>query len=526
MSKKTAVKSQQEQAYDELPYESFSHPQTHPSHLSMVGTLFGLTPPDFRTARVLEIGCAAGGNILPLAFLYPKASFTGLDISQAQITQANKHKQALNLKNITFQQQDMLEFSLKDNAGKFDYIIAHGILSWVPEHVREKLFEICNSALSPNGLAVISYNALPGWSFVRGLREMMLFHTRNLTTPLQKIQQAHGLLNFLSDAVPETSTEYRSLIEAERKTLQSMNDTYLYHDHLENINTPFFLHEFVGKAQAHGLEYVGDTAITSMYAENMPPKAVQFLRQIGDIIDQEQYMDFITNRRFRTSILCKKGAKLDRHIKNEHVLDYYLSFNPLVKVSSNDPKQQIVFTVNNGNITTNNEMSGTLLLELVAAGTRPISAEELISNAQKKLKLEDPEPLRKILVDSGIQFFLKGFWGLNADRPEYVIDVSKKPVAFPIAHYQAGLKNCVAVTNAFGSTLPCNAIQMLILKNLDGSKTVEDIAAILAENVKSGMLSISKDGASIQDPAEMKKGLLQVAADTLQTMGRMALLVR
>jgi 2-polyprenyl-3-methyl-5-hydroxy-6-metoxy-1,4-benzoquinol methylase len=170
-AKTAAQKTAPATSYDEVPYESYSYVQTHPAHMATIARLFGLNPPDFKKASVLELGCAGGGNLLPLALLYPEASFTGLDLSQEQIAEANEGKKALKLKNIDFKQQDITTFDLKAHAGKFDYIIVHGVFSWVPEPVRGKILELCQSCLSPDGLALISYNTLPGWNAVRSLRE-------------------------------------------------------------------------------------------------------------------------------------------------------------------------------------------------------------------------------------------------------------------------------------------------------------------------------------------------------------------
>jgi tRNA G46 methylase TrmB len=72
-------------AYDEVPYTSRPFPQSQPSRLAALGQMFGLTPPCVATARVLELGCAAGGNLIPLAVAYPDARFIGVDLSGFQI---------------------------------------------------------------------------------------------------------------------------------------------------------------------------------------------------------------------------------------------------------------------------------------------------------------------------------------------------------------------------------------------------------------------------------------------------------
>src|SRR5690606_20136040 len=80
----------QEKLYDASPYESYSYYKTHPDYLYLLGRLHGLNPPDYRKARVLELGCAGGGNRAPFAYLYPEAACVGIDVSGEEIKQANQ----------------------------------------------------------------------------------------------------------------------------------------------------------------------------------------------------------------------------------------------------------------------------------------------------------------------------------------------------------------------------------------------------------------------------------------------------
>ena len=217
MSGQTAKKVNEDhdaqKSYDSVPYESFSYYQTHPHHLYTVARLFNHQPVDFRKARVLEIGCAGGVNILSQALLYPESKYLGFDISGEQVDQANELLSSLKLKNVEFQKKDILDFDTKKHAGSFDYIMCHGIFSWVPSAVQEKILEICDKCLSEKGLAVISYNTLPGWNAVRSLREMMVFHTSRFKAPKDQIAQAKALLEFLKSAVPEQRKGYRGVID-------------------------------------------------------------------------------------------------------------------------------------------------------------------------------------------------------------------------------------------------------------------------------------------------------------------------
>jgi len=115
----------EEKSYDATPYESRSFGQTHPARMAAIAYLFGLTPPDIETARVLELGCAAGGNLIPLAYRYPQARFVGVDISGVQVAEGQAHVAELGLSNI-----DLLKMSIVDidaDIGQFDFIICHGV---------------------------------------------------------------------------------------------------------------------------------------------------------------------------------------------------------------------------------------------------------------------------------------------------------------------------------------------------------------------------------------------------------------
>jgi 2-polyprenyl-3-methyl-5-hydroxy-6-metoxy-1,4-benzoquinol methylase len=154
-------------SYDALPYTSDPFPNTHPSLLGAIARLFALDTAPVNEARVLELGCASGGNIIPLAARHPQASFVGVDLSKAQIEAGQARLARLNLSNIALRCQSFAEIE-KGGAG-FDYIICHGVYSWVPAPLREAILRICRENLSPRGVALVSYNVLPGWRMLQPL---------------------------------------------------------------------------------------------------------------------------------------------------------------------------------------------------------------------------------------------------------------------------------------------------------------------------------------------------------------------
>ncbi len=184
--------------YDEVPYASLPFPDTHPDRLATVARLFGLNPPDISHCRVLELGCASGGNIMPMAELLPDSTFVGIDLSRRQIDAGQEQLKELNLSNVELRHASILD--VDDSYGKFDYIICHGVYSWVPDTVQDKILAVCKQNLNPTGIAYISYNTLPGWHMRGMVRDMMRYHAGRFDDARSRIGQARALLDFLVKA--------------------------------------------------------------------------------------------------------------------------------------------------------------------------------------------------------------------------------------------------------------------------------------------------------------------------------------
>src|SRR5262245_47574369 len=147
--------------YDEVPYEGHAFPLTHPDRLATIATLFGMRPPPPHKARVLELGCGTGDNLIPMAVSMPHASFVGCDLSAVHVARARATADRLGLDNVVIEQRDILE--LDRGGGEFDYLICHGVFSWVPPRVQDRILALAHELLSPQGVALVSYNTYPGW---------------------------------------------------------------------------------------------------------------------------------------------------------------------------------------------------------------------------------------------------------------------------------------------------------------------------------------------------------------------------
>lgn len=295
--------------YDSVLYPSYTHPQTHPNRLAVIGTLCGLNPASPNRCRLLELGCGDGSNLIPMAWTLPDSEFVGIDLAAVPIARGREMAQELNVRNVQLAQGDVMH--LDGNLGTFDYIIAHGLYSWVPVPVRQALLGLCARLLRTDGIAFISYNALPGGHVRTMVREMMLFHVRGLESADERVRQARALAQFVSQG-QNASDEYRLWMKAELQRVLEHEAGYLYHDHLAEINDAFYFTQFVQQAGAHGLQFLAEADYFEMSAHSFSGDVRKNLEQLGsNRILREQYLDFLKCRRFRQTLLCHAERNLD-----------------------------------------------------------------------------------------------------------------------------------------------------------------------------------------------------------------------
>lgn len=158
--------------YDLLPYLAMPISYTEPSRLAAIGRLLGLRCPDPDAASVVEFGCADGGNLIPMAARRPGARFLRLDLSARQIEAGQARIRQLGLANIELRQADLGDIELAPASA--DYVICHGVFSWVPRPVHEAIMRQAGRALSDQGVAAVSYNVLPGWHLRQPVRDVFL----------------------------------------------------------------------------------------------------------------------------------------------------------------------------------------------------------------------------------------------------------------------------------------------------------------------------------------------------------------
>lgn len=295
------------ETYDEQVYTSNAFPFSSPGHLRAAAYLYGLTTVPLEKARVLELGCAGGGNLLPFALAYPQAKVVGVDLSSVQVEQGQKVIEALGVQNLHLHAMSLTDITAE--FGQFDYIIAHGVFSWVPPEVREAMLRILRDNLSSDGVGYISYNTYPGWKAGDIVRDAMLLHSHSAQNSEDKLASAKAMLNLLSDGIAASNPLAPSLRAAVAQ-LQKHSDYYIAHEYLEIFNNPCYLLEFVNLANQYGLTQVGDAEphveMSATYGQNV--QLHHSLIALGQPREmRQQYLDFAVGRNFRKSMVIHQA---------------------------------------------------------------------------------------------------------------------------------------------------------------------------------------------------------------------------
>jgi SAM-dependent methyltransferase len=469
-----------ENPYDAVPYASHPYPQTQPVRSATIARLFSLPAPELSTMRVLEIGCAAGGNIIPLACKYPEATIVGVDYSRVQIDDGREMVAALGLKNIDLRHANLLEVDA--SWGQFDFVICHGVYSWVPPPLQSKILTIAAEQLTPHGIAYVSYNAYPGWHMRGVVREMMRYHALRFDNPHRRIAEARRVLELVSKhAVGAKDSAYNQLLKNEAELLNRCDDHYIFHEHLEEYCQPLYFHEFIARANEHGLDFLGEPHLGSMTPTNFGAEAHQALKSLSrDAIELEQFMDYFSNRTFRETLLHRAGRKPNYELQPSLVWPLYISGGGRVKgppVDFTKGVQTTFLSRSSVPVTTPMPLLKAAIVELTEHWPAAVSFEELFAACCRRLELEGTDHERTLL-GRAILLVLT-----TSDMVEVSVEPSKfttmpgeKPIASPLAREQARTQSLV--TTGRHETTRLAPADQHALPALDGTNNVADVARL------------------------------------------------
>lgn len=477
-------------SYDEMAYPGFVHPQAFPDRLASVATVLGLKPKPPDNCRVLELGCGDGTNIIAFANSLPNSTFVGVDLSEKQIENGNSVIKSIGLTNLKILRCDILGLN-RTKFGEFDYIIAHGVYSWTPEHVRDKVLAICGEMLAAHGIAYVSYNTLPGAHLQQMARGIASYHSKDISEPKQKVTESIKFLEFLSKNFCSEEF-YGKILENELAKIIRNPRGAVFHDVLEEVNAPVYFSEFVSHAEEHDLKFLSEIEYFTNRDARYPPEMREFLHQVGDdLIKREQYIDLFTNRRFRQTLLCRKELAPGWEPKKEFLKDLKISGDIRPKSENFDfePRNVETFVCKNDNqFQIDHSLTKAALICVGEIYPRSIGFTELVEKAERLINRGDEktgsvnERDLEILSEVLFQIFNVGLVRFCIYEPFYEISPGERPMTNKLTRWRIENGFEDVMTPHLENLKIENKLARKLLSLFDGTRTREDVLLALSQN--------------------------------------------
>lgn len=293
-------------------YTSHYYAELAPPHLDFVALSAGVMPPDREQGRFryCELGCGNGMSTNILAACHPNAEFVGIDFMPVHIANCRKIAKRAGLKNVKFHELSFGD-ACKENFGQFDYIVAHGIYSWITPENRQEMVEFFRRFLAPGGLVYLSYNCYPGWLPISPVQKLVNEFAKTLRGPSP--QRARKGFDFAAELVAKNATTFHVLPGAKQQIDRAPGQppNYLAQEYLNEAWYPLYVTDVMRELAGAKLEY----AASATLAENdfrflVNDDLAAIIREQPTEELRQLVKDIASHARFRRDIYTRGGRRL------------------------------------------------------------------------------------------------------------------------------------------------------------------------------------------------------------------------
>lgn len=518
-------------SHDE-PFEGAPGPEeprfwSSPAYIAASAQLFGIATAPVEISRIIEIGCASGRNIIPMAARHPHASFIGIDPSPRRIKAARTHAAEVGLSNIHFHLFDIASDGphgprLEEELGSFDYLIVHGVDSWLAPEFWPTFWQFCLRLLNPEGLLYLSYNTLPYWYLKLPMLDAIAFHARHQPSP-----PGPATLAFAHDLAEHAPGLYGQALREEADDIEAGDEHH-----------PVYVKELLDEAESFGLRYICEATATYSSLRLLDRRVAATIERFSgsDRTLREQYIDFYTGRAFRRSLFARAthAQRVPLDLIPAKIDDLHIVFADLPpSVNFAEPTRSLYYFDDTYFDAPPNGVADPLRLfaeraiakmaQTLPSQPRSISVREIYVMFAAAIQ-ENPRAL-DTLRSAILEFFYQRkiafsavplTWEFDPKRPR-----GQRLVVSDAAH---GRSSTVSVLHDEIYLRGENVRQLLAL--LDGTRTREEIVADLLLLVQTGRLKFLMEDEKRLAPEELITEIAQFLDEMLIRFGSLRILTK
>lgn len=477
-----------------------------PLWLDLSAVVQGFLPPSQLyegKLRYLELGCGQGLNLCLLSACHPRIEFVGVDYNPIHIAHANRIARIAGLQNVKFVEGDFVELakSWPETLGKFHYVSAHGVISWISSRVREFLFRCIEQATLPGGLVYLSYNVMPGWISGLPVQHMLRLWQRYERFSNQRVlevgyQRLAKLLEKNARICPMLPG-----LKGRVENLMKLDRAYLAQEYLHDEWRPFWFDEVAEECHKVKLTYLGTANSSDWFLFRLlSSEWKELVMEYDDPVLRETMIDLIVNQSFRRDIWVRGAQQTWSASARRRLLDSF-RFQSLSDFSS---QTEFKFQSSLGELTGKPEFYRRLY-EVLAEG--PKTPSELLERLGDQTRTFD-----EILQALGLMLNI-GHVVIYKGKEEKIERASRQLNSVVISEVAEGAPYRYLVGSAIPWVFQVSDLDMMFayvkIKNPKAD------AGILANSVTEKLLALGrtivKDGKPVTEKEELRERLFELA---------------
>lgn len=464
--------------YDSIPYRGLPIAAAHPWRLAWTSFVYGGPRPELAHTRVLEIGCGDGATLLPLAAHQPTWRVHGIDAAPAAIAFARTGVATSRLDNATFACADLAEVDVETAA--WDIVIAHGVYSWIDAERRLALRRLVRRVLAPNGLAYISFNALPGWSVRGRVRDIL---RRGAEKPL----------DVLDRVLPNVGTDaWGRLLASELQRAQAARDDYLAHEYLAATNDAFWLGDFVRDAATDGLRWLGDAQFD--LPEGRPYEQLRATLAVDGVRGAE-LADLIGYRQLHCAVLARDDAPCESNPDDAGLVETAIIAGVVAPTRQpfvlDAAAEELMQSAGGVAIHVRDPLAKASLLELARIYPDGLTRLELLERARRVVRgygIHLNAEADRTVTEGVVRLWRAGALELRLHQPQVAVAAMDRPLVSAFTRYEASVRP--AISSRLGVVLPIDAEDESIISKMEGARTKHELCEIGGEQKVGELLAL------------------------------------